>query len=248
VPSLVVVQPALPVSACLAWWGTAWLRGAVVTDLVLDAVLGQDATHVVAGLPDVDGSVTLGRALAELRLDGATGFGLALAEPGDAVGIGGPPDFSTAALDAGEAVLAGRFGLVPRRVGAAVEWTAYAALPRQLTDVGEADRGLRRALQEAASGLADLDLARWRPEAADALLNLHRPPRLAPPPGTPPRCVELAGRALQALAIVDLALEDDGGAVTSTEAAARRAALQPLGAAARRGLVAACSPEVWPGP
>ena len=217
-----------------------------MTDLVLDAVLGEDATHVVAGLPDVDGSVTLGRALAELRIDGATGFGLALPGPGDPVGIGGPADFSAAALEYGEAVVAGRLGLVPRRVGAAVEWTAYAASPRQLADVGEASRGLRLALHGSVARLADLEVARWRPEAADALMNLHHPPRLKPPPGIPERCVDLAGRALQAQAIVDLALEDDGGAVSATEAAARWAALQPLGAAARRGLVAACSPEVWP--
>jgi hypothetical protein len=241
-----VVQPTLPVSARLAWWGTAWLGGRVVTDLVLDAVLLDDATHVVAGLPDVEGSVPLARALAELRISGVSSLGLALPQPGDPLGIGGPPVFSTAALEAEEAVVAGEVGLVPRRVGGAVEWTAYAALPRQLTDVGEADRGLRLALQESASALAGLDIARWRPEAADALMNLHRPPRLKPPPGTPERCVDLAARALQAGAIVDLALEDDGGAVSAAEAQERRAALQPLGAAARRGLVAACSPEVWP--
>jgi hypothetical protein len=240
------VQPALPLSARLAWWGTAWLRGGVVVDLVLDAVLGDDATHVVGGLPDVEGPVPLARALAELRISDVASLGLALPQPGDPVGIGGPAELSTAALDAGEAVVAGQVGLVPRRVGGAVEWTAYAASPRQLTDVGEADRGLRRALQESASVLVGLDVARWRPEAADALMNLHHPPRLAPPPGTPVRCVELAGRAIQALGIVELALEDDGGAVSAAEAQARRAALHPLGAAARRGLVAACSPEVWP--
>jgi hypothetical protein len=240
------VPPALPLSALLAWWATAWLRGRVVVDLVLDAVLGDDATHVVAGLPGTDGSVSLSRALAELRLAGAVSFGLALAEAGDPVGLGGPAELTAAALETGEAVVAGRLAMVPRRVGAAVEWTAYAAAPRQLADVGEADRGLRLALQDAARTLADLQVARWRPEAADALLNLHRPPRLAPPPGTPDRCVDLAARALQASAIVDLALEDDGGAVSATEASARRTALAPLGAAARRGLVAACSPEVWP--
>ena len=240
------MQPALPVSARLAWWGTAWLRGQVVTDLVLDAVLLDDATHVVAGLPDVSGSVPLARALAELRISGAASLGLALPEPGDPVGIGGPAEFSSAALESEEAVVAGEVGLVPRRVGGAVEWTADAASPRQLTDVGEADRGLRRAFQESTSSLARLDVARWRPEAADALMNLHRPPRLTPPPGTPVRCADLAARALQARAIVDLALEDDGGAVSAAEARARREALQPLGAAARRGLVAACSPEVWP--
>ena len=240
------MQSALPVSARLAWWGSAWLRGVVVTDLVLDAVLLDDATHVVAGLPGVDGSVPLARALAELRVSGVRSLGLALPEPGDPVGIGGPRDFGSAAMEAGEAVVAGGLGLVPRRVGAAVEWTAYDAAPRQLSDVGEADRGLRRALTDAATMLADLDVARWRPEAADALMNLHRPPRLKPAPGTPDRCVDLAARALQAGAIVDLALEDDGGAVSAADADVRRAALQPLAAAARRSLVAACSPEVWP--
>jgi hypothetical protein len=240
------VTPALPVSGRLAWWGTAWLRGLVVADLVVDAVLADDATHVVAGLPGTDGSVSLVRALGELRAAAVEDIGLALPGPGDPVGIGGPADFSAAALAAGEAVVAGGFGLVPRRVGAAVEWTAYPAERRQLTDVGEADRTLRRTLQDAAQTLADLEVARWRPEAADALMNLHRPPSLRPPPGTPGRCEELAARSLLAHAIVILALEDDGGAVSSAEAAVRRAALQPLDAAARRGLVAACSPEVWP--
>ncbi|HET8665791.1 MAG TPA: hypothetical protein VFM08_15850 [Nocardioides sp.] len=239
------MQPALPVSARLAWWGTAWLRGLVVTDLVIDAVLLDDATHVVAGLPDVEGSVPLARALAELRIAGVVSVGLALPEPGDPVGIGGPAEFSGAALEAGEAVVAGEVGLVPRRVGGAVEWTAYAAARRQLADVGEADRGLRQALQQSVAALAALDVARWRPEVADALMDLHHPPRLKPPAGTPVRCVDLAARALQARAIVDLALEDEGGAVSAAEASARRAALQPLGAAARRALVAACSSEVW---
>ena len=62
----------------------------------------------------------------------------------------------------------------------------------------------------------------------------------------PARCVDLAGRALQALAVVDLALEDDGGAVTAYEITARRDALLPLERAGRHALVAACSPEVWP--
>jgi hypothetical protein len=68
----------------------------------------------------------------------------------------------------------------------------------------------------------------------------------AAPPGVPSRCIDLAGRALAARAIVDLALEDDGGSVSLSEAQARQAALLPLERAARRALVAACSPEVWP--
>jgi hypothetical protein len=177
------------VSGRLAWWGTAWLRGLVVTDLVIDAVLGDDITHVVAGIPGTDGPVPLARALAELRIGGATWVGLAVPAPGDPVGLGGPADLNGAALDAGEAALSAGWGLVPRQVGAAVEWTAYDALPRQLSDVGECDRALRLTLQEAAGTLADLDVARWRPEAADALMNLRHRPELVPPPGTPGRCV-----------------------------------------------------------
>jgi hypothetical protein len=51
---------------------------------------------------------------------------------------------------------------------------------------------------------------------------------------------------LQALEIADLALEDDGGALTAYDAEARRAAIAPLARAGRRALVAAASPEVWP--
>lgn len=240
----------LPVSVVLSWWGTAWLRGDAVPDLVLDAVIGDDATHAVAGLPGEDGTVTLLGALAALRRAGATGFGCALPAPGDPLGLGGPPAFNAAALDAGEAVVVAGcdLGLVPTRVGAAVVWEASPAARRPLPDVGEADRELRRALLESADALAALDVARWRPDVADELIDLRRPRPVAAAPGVPARCLDLAGRGLQALTIVDLALADDGGAVTAAEAEQRRAALQPLDRAGRRALVAAGSPEVWPQP
>ena len=56
----------------------------------------------------------------------------------------------------------------------------------------------------------------------------------------------LAARALHALDVVELALEDDGGAVSLHELTRREQAILPLGTAARRALVAASSPEVWP--
>jgi hypothetical protein len=62
----------------------------------------------------------------------------------------------------------------------------------------------------------------------------------------PARCAELAARGLQALGIADLALADDGGALSAPMAARRRAAIAPLDLAGRRALVAACSPEAWP--
>ena len=236
------IDPALPRSAEMAWWITAWLRGHEQTDHLLDAFAGE--THSVLGLPDGPGSLV--DLLTHLRRGGATHAGLAVPVEGDAVGLGGPRAFNEVALEAGEAVVAGAVGLVPEEVGEVVHWHVTGADRRQLPDVGEADRGLRTALLETAEGLADLDVARWRPEAADALMNLRHLPVLHPPAGTPPRCVQLAARALQARGIVSLALADDGGALTAYEVERRRAALVPLGRAARRALVAACSPEVWP--
>ncbi|RYC13701.1 hypothetical protein [Nocardioides zhouii] len=228
---------ALPHSAVLAWWLTAWLRGHEQTDHVLDVLAGD--THLLEGGSALD-------LLALARSRGAAYAGLALPVEGDPLGLGGPRDFNAAAMDAGQAVVAGSLGLVPEEQGETVQWRAFEADRRQLPDVGEADRTLREALLGAADSLAGLDVARWRPEAADALMNLHHRPTVEAPLGTPTRCVNLAARGLQAWAIVDLALVDDGGALSSYEVDQRRGVLQPLGRAARRALVAACSPEVWP--
>lgn len=226
----------LPDAALLAWWSTAWLRGQVVTDLLLEA-LGD--TRPPGLLP----------LLVELRAAGATGAGLALPVEGDPLGLGGPRALNDAALAAGSAVVVAeaRTGLVPLERDGYVAWHRFPAEPRQLPDVGEADRGLRRALTTTANTLADLDVARWRPEVADELIDLRRPgPIDPPPPGTPPRCAQLAVRGLQAARIVELALDDDGAAVSASEISTRTNALRPLEHASRRALVAACSPEVWP--
>jgi len=221
----------------LAWWLTAWLRGHEQTDHVLD-VLAED-THLLEGGSALD-------LLSGARAGGATYAGLALPVDGDPLGLGGPRDFNAAALEAGQAVVVRGLGLVPVEQGETVQWQVFEAGPRQLPDVGEADRGLRETLVSTAGALADLDVAKWRPEAADALMNLHHRPALEAPLGTPPRCADLAARGLQAWAIVDLALDDDGGALSSYEVQRRVGLLQPLGRAARRAVVAACSPEVWP--
>lgn len=235
-------------SARLAWWLTAWLRGRTSPDHLLHAVVADDAAHHVAGLPGADDLVPLVASLGTLRRIGAESAGLALPAPGQLAGLGGPTTFNQEALAAGEAVVlvgAGH-GLVPHRAGAGVVWNLQQAGARQLVDLGEADRGLRLALGTAASALADLDVARWRPEVADELMDLRHQPTYAAPDGTPPEAVALAGRAAVAQRIVELALADDGGAVSAAEAEARRQALAPLERAARVALVAACSPEGWP--
>ena len=234
-------HPTLPPAAVLSWWATAWLRGRTVTDLLIDALTDDERLH------RDDRGDSLAAVLGRLRAAGATGCGLALPVEGDPLGLGGPPALTALALEHGSAVVCAEagLGLVPEEATETVLWHVTGAERRQLPDVGEADRALRRTTAEAADALADLDVARWRPEAADLFLDGTRHHPLAPP-GVPERCVALAGRALTARSIVDLALDDDGGATSAAEISRRREALVPLDRAARRALVAACSPEVWP--
>lgn len=217
-------------AAILAWWWSAWRRGDASLD---DAVDALDGFHQFVGLPGHGDPVGPVFAFAALRDLGATSAGLALPDDGDPLGLGGPADFNKAAIEAREAVvLAGAgAGLVPHRAGHGVTWTLLPAQRRQLPDLGEADRGLRLALAQTAHAFDGRSLGHDHPDLADALLDLRRRDPLPAPPGTPGACVELAGRGLQAFGITTLAT---------------LAELRPLAAAARRALVAACSPEVWP--
>lgn len=234
----------LPRSADLATWFTAWVAGLASLDDARDAVIGEDAAHDVVGMPGESAPVPLILALGKLRASGATAAGLALPIPGDPLGLAGPPAFNADALEAGEAVVLEGLeaGLVPHVAGAGVSWVLHeASSRRQVPDLAEADPALRQALLQAADALARLDVARWRPEVADELMALRRPSDLSLPPGWASRAVRVASLAARCLTVVELALEDDGGAVTAAEADARRAALAPLDHAARRALVAACS-------
>ncbi|MFT4261841.1 MAG: hypothetical protein QM572_00525, partial [Nocardioides sp.] len=112
------MSSSLPLSLRLAWWGTAWLRGQVSPDELLDAVRGDDAQHLVGGVDGAADGLLVG--LGHLRTTGARSFGTALPVEGDLVGLGGPAPFNRAAVEAGEAVVvAGAgVGLVPVRTGA----------------------------------------------------------------------------------------------------------------------------------
>ena len=228
----------------LALWCDAWLRGAVSLDEAADHVASGDCVHLV----DVGhGPEALIIGLGRLRAAGAVGAAVALPVPGDPVGVAGPPSFNRAALESEEAVLLEgcELGLVPERVGSSVTWRAQPAVTRRPTlDPGDADRALRAALPRAADDLAALDVARWRPEVADALLNLRREQRLDLPPHVAARSARMLVLGLRCLDIVALATQDDGGAITAAEADRRRAALEELGRAARRAVVAAtCAPS-----
>jgi hypothetical protein len=231
-------------SVRFALWFSAWCAGEASLDETRDAIVCADAAHDVVGLPGADEPVPLILALGALRAERATGAGVALPVAGDPLGLGGPAAFNTEALEVGEAVvLSGTdLGLVPARAGAGVVWRCLPAHQRrQVPDLAEADTGLRAVLPEVADAMAELDVARWRPAVADELMALRRPLVLDVPSSLQPRAQRVLALAVRCRTIVDLALVDDGGAVTASEADRRRAALLPLDRAARRAVVAACA-------
>lgn len=237
----------LPESMRFALWFTAWAEGRASLDAARDAIVADDAAHDVVGISTArdDGEpVPLILALGMLRAERVVAAGLALPEPGDPLGLAGPPAFNAEALEVGQAVVCrgADLGLVPFRAGAGVVWRCSAASARpQLPDLHEADTALRVALPTAADALSALEVARWRPEVADELMALRRTEELPVPEGTSGRAQRMLALSLRCRRIVDLALCDDGGAVTALEADLRRAALRPLDRAARQALVAACS-------
>ena len=262
----------LPRSARLAAWGTAALTGRVRAEDAARAVVGTDEDHAVRDLPtatapDAD-APALVSLLAALRGAGARALRVALPAPGDPVGLPGPAAFNTEALDAGEAVLVdgelllphgvGRLGLVPEvaefgsawEPGASVTWLVAPVLAPPAPDgttLSEAERTLRSALAEAVHALADLDVARWREDAADRITAVRDGALslAAMPPDADSRALRVAASAARVRAIVALAVEDDGAAVTGFEASSRARSLREVDAVARRALavaVNACAP------
>lgn len=242
--------------ACLlAAWGTAWLAGRVSADDLLDAVQDTDEPHLVRWDGDSTG---LPLALGRLRAAGVTRLRVALPAPGDPAGLAG--SLGEAALATGAAVLAedAAVGWVPvvsahgndaDGYTVLVRWDAW-PLPVSLgppveDGVGAAERTLAEAVREAASALARLEVARWRPEFGEVLAGLrHRArtghPLLALPPGAPSRAQEVVDLAERLRVVVDLARADPaGGAVSGWQARDRDSWLRNLEGAARYATVTA---------
>lgn len=233
----------LPDSALLALWLDAWVRGAAATDDLLDA-LGEDGS--VHTIVTEDGTAEpLALALGRLRRQ-TTGAGIALATPGDPAGIAGPRKFADAVMEVGEGVvlLGSGLGLVPDWAGDEVTWTLHPiTLPRPVPMLPDAARALRVALVEAAQALAALDVARWRPEIADELVDLRRPRADLAVPGIAPEVGPVIAQALLSRGVIELALDDEGAAVDVATMEQRRTVLRSLDQAARHALVAACSAD-----
>ncbi len=223
-------------SAVLATWLDAVRAGHAGPDDLAAAVRGDDPRHLVTGLPERDVVE-----LYELPAALAGPVSLALPVPGDPVGLGGPTSFTLAAMEAGQAVVAGAVGLVPEEDARTVLWRAHPADRVPWVDERETAAELRIVLADVTRRLVDLDVAAWQPDIPDLLLKLrHRPP-LPLPPGYDARRLEAAERAVLCLDIVELARAGDGGALSAHEVNRRRAALDDLDRAARRALVGACA-------
>lgn len=238
-------------------WVRAWRAGLVPFDEVADEIAG-DEEHLVADAPGTWTDVPLGEALPVLSRHSPDEVRLVLPAPGDPRGLPGPGEFASDALLAGEAVVAGRLGLIPRvrthisgsgMTFETVLWRVY-PLPEgaptatlALPGAAEAEAELATALAETTAALTRLDVAQWRPELAGALAALRRSDGATDlPPGFDPRARRLFARAAILDRVLALAGETaPGSAVNGYEAQRRDAALRPLTTACRQALAAACN-------
>ncbi len=260
----------------MAAWGNALFAGLISPDEAAERIVGEDAAHRVAALPSsaAPGAgpepehVGLTLALGRLRSLGTHGLRVALPAPGHPLGLSGPPELNSRALDAGEAVLApgAGLGLVPDLYEAGPEGDVHVEVvwhclplrdgpPADVPSLAEAERELAEAMREATDLLRKLDVAGSGP-VADAALEAYRARmeagRRLLAPGYPPRAVRVLELAQRVRALVDIAQGDvpgggkgagdgreHGGAVSSSEITARAEALRPVERTARRAQVAA---------
>jgi hypothetical protein len=245
-----------PRSGRLTAWGNALLAGLAAPDDVAQRIIATDAVHRVSALPGEHGPVGLTLALGRLRALGVTGLRLALPVAGHPLGLSGPAEFNARALAAGQAVLTAggaSLGLVPevRQAGPVgdvhveVEWRCLPvrdAPPADVPSLGEAERELAEALRDATQALAELDVAGAGP-SAQAALEAYRARaergREVLAPGYPARAVRVLELAQRVAALVEMAADGHGAAVSASQITARAELLRPVERTARRAQVAA---------
>src|SRR5215212_449948 len=191
------------------------IRGQQSIEQAERAIVGGDVAHhvidpeSVLGLDPFEASI-LDDTLEALLTVEQDGWFLALPLPGSLAPLRGPAAFNLAAVEQGEAVVASSagIGLVPIRVGQAVQWQIFnAEPPRAPSSPSEAERALNEVVIDAAATLSRLDVASgtWpEPPAAAAL-----------PPGYTSRQRATVQRAARLLAACDAALLNDGASISS---------------------------------
>jgi hypothetical protein len=217
------------------------MRGQQSIEQADRAIVGCDVAHHVVdpdgvlGLDPLQAS-TLDAALAALLAAELAGWFLALPVPGSLAPLRGPAPFNLAALDQGEAVVASTagVGLVPIRVGQAIQWRIFAAeQPVAPSSPREAEQALNVVVIEAAATLSRLDVAAASRPALPSGMTLA--------PGYSTRQQAAAERAARLLTACDAALLDDGASITSFEAERRAAELRRVRAKAGEALGSAVS-------
>jgi hypothetical protein len=217
------------------------IRGKQSIELAERAIVGPDVAHHVVDPDDALGldplqASTLDAALEALLEAESDGWFLALPVPGSLAPLRGPSAFNLAALEYGEAVVASAagLGLVPTRVGQAVQWRIFAAeRPLAPSSPYEAERALNEVVIDAAATLSRLDVAAGtRPARPDSVM-------LAP--GYSSRQQATVARAARLLAACDAALLDDGASISSFEAERRAQELRRVRARAGDALGSAVS-------
>jgi hypothetical protein len=217
------------------------IRGQQSIEQAERAIVGDDVTHLVIdpngalGLDPLQASI-LDDALEALLTAEPDGWFLALPAPGSLAPLRGPAAFNLAALEQGEAVVASTagLGLVPIRVGQAVQWRIFSAeRPVPPSSPYEAERALNEVVIDAAATLSQLDVA------SGAWPELPAPTVLAP--GYSSRQRETVQRATRLLQACDTALRHDGASISSFEATRRAEELRRVRAKAGEVLGSAVS-------
>jgi hypothetical protein len=242
-------------------WGSAYLNELVSLDEAAAAITGDVELHRVVAWSDQAEPVAVTHALGLLRRHGVSSLRLVLPVPGDATGVPGPIAASSAATDAGQAVVCVAdvtiqpLMFVPQVAHLDAEsdvtvtfWQPHVVeltkAPYGLPTLSEADRQLNEALAQSTETLAQLDLARGRDEFARDLARIMRATEHINVPSTlSARAQRMIASGSRLMAIVELAQRTDGASVSATSAELRRAALRPLHQAARYAICAGYSAQ-----
>jgi hypothetical protein len=233
--------------AQLAAWGSAWLRGSVAFDDVLDAVAA--GTRNVGGLGfDSTDLHPVGSALSDWKRAGTKTLTLVLPVPGDVRGLAGAPEFRDAALASGQAVFGLDTGLTcvagpetPSSAGRQLYWHRATVIERapDFVSLSDAEHDLAEAVRETASGFARRGSSSWMSDVAGALSDARRAgERLNLPASHPPRGVRVVAQAERLAAVLELVDADGTGELTAAGMLERDRALTPLRIAVRRALLA----------